>query len=617
MNNRFKAALLLLSLATITPQMQAAWYSPWVAGIQSAANTVNQVHKNVKNYLFPAPAARPAVPAASNPGIFARVAQWWSGNQKTAAQKAALALKDAAHNIQEYTNDQAKIRGLVKGIEQRDKLLKLSKDTVGQRDEHIESLNEQLANGNTKYLNKTKELQEQLDLAKTSEDINQQAHLDLLRTAEAMEKDRNNIAHQLELTKTKANDLELDLKIAQHEASKTIVEAEKTTVAKHASTVIAGTAFNNLRDMRNEFADLKETVLNEHDEFRTNIEALQQSFEYGNGNLNISDLAASVKKSKSQEKEKQKILTPPSTATMAKSFTFVSHLQDDTKLPANKTMSDKEVLAAIFKGQKTIKSEKQEDEINAIVGLHWALYNIAISKGEKFDEGTFVIINKNNNIPNFLFEYMKKHNPKITGTAKDPANHFADNAYAYSRESSHFKHLQKQYPHYGIDIRLNNDNQKYAPTSASLPAEKRHILLGMLDKNTGKFFLKMENYGLNNDELTAHTTEFITAQWRKCGYTQTTDDDASYRKERIPKLFLEEFKQAVLQNPLLSIDDKNELIHIAKIEGIKTLVSKKALTSEKLSELAQKYSKQYDHIEHRTGREVIIDDEEFEKYIKS
>jgi|GEM_PF-5608715 len=643
MNNRLKVALLVVSLVAITPQIQAAWYHPsaWVAGIQSAATNVSKwwyakkhtpaeiaafdrenkltrelEEKNLQNLERARIEQEKAQlllqqQAANAREIARREAQQRDRTftdlrldaeiDKNAALEATktvnelqralfeaqtqahLSKSEATIAIDGYKSQQSFDRDTLnrfieKNKEQEKLLLTVNKqvrDITTQKElveeiskhqeDSIQSLGQKYSDEYSLRLKQTKDLQDQLELTKKQVETNQKAYQDQVATAERLENERN---------------------------------------------IIAGAAFSSLRDMRNELTDLKETVLDERDAFNNDFEMLQQAFNFSDPK--VSDLANQMRKSESEKKEKQKVPTPPTTSAMTKSFTFINNDAITSPFPAaKKIMSDKEVLAAIFKGKKTIKSEKQEDEMNAIIGLNWALYNIAISKGEKFDEGTFVIINKDKTLYQFLFDYMQKRNPKLTGKVKDDiANHAADNAFAYSRESSHFKHLQKLYPHYGIDIRFNNDNKEYAPTSALLPAEKRHILLGVLDENSGKFLLKPENYGLNKDEFWFHAWDYLM--------TRGIDNDIpNYRKERIPKAFLKEFKQAVTKDNFLSLDDKNELINMSKIEGIKTLVSRKALTSEKLSDLKQKYEKLYDHIEHRTGREVIIDDADIEKYINS
>ncbi len=86
--------------------------------------------------------------------------------------------------------------------------------------------------------------------------------------------------------------------------------------------------------------------------------------------------------------------------------------------------------------------------------------------------------------------YVKKVNPSITGTVKDPARASADNPFAYSRVSSHYKLEQKTYRQYGIDIRLDK-NSEALPL---LPIGKRHLVFGIIDQARNLIYLKPENY---------------------------------------------------------------------------------------------------------------------------
>lgn len=273
-----------------------------------------------------------------------------------------------------------------------------------------------------------------------------------------------------------------------------------------------------------------------------------------------------------------------------------------------------------------IPTRNQEEYLRSIISVIWFLYSQAIENGQKFDEGTFVIEDLGWRVNNFLMTYVaiygnmvsgyKKQNrieQPLTETLADPDLNMSFNGFAYPRESSHFKVSQKLFRHYGIDVRFGDSGEL-----PLLPASKRHILFGKIDQNKQLLFIKPENYGIYyKDGFIYHGSEFIESNARKFGLTSKTDDDPSYAKERIPATFLKEFKAALAAS---GIPDKQqaELLALAKQDdyGIKILYYDDLLAKPAVQELEQKYSKLFNHLKLRTGREVIITHQDLQKILR-
>lgn len=221
------------------------------------------------------------------------------------------------------------------------------------------------------------------------------------------------------------------------------------------------------------------------------------------------------------------------------------------KLHPERVASGKQIACNILGGSMKPIAGTQE-YLNAIINLMWYFYDLAIQKDQPFDEGTFVIQDRQLRIYNFLMSYVKKVNPPITDTINDPVLNVSTNPFAYSRLSSHFKLEQRQYRHYGIDVRFGA--AQFA--QVLLPAQKTHILFGCIGND--QIFIKLENVGIAVHSVVMHGKEFVEAQLRKLypnlrTYLQAwlptymddlltyyigTDDDPSYRKERIPQELL-------------------------------------------------------------------------------
>jgi hypothetical protein len=154
-----------------------------------------------------------------------------------------------------------------------------------------------------------------------------------------------------------------------------------------------------------------------------------------------------------------------------------------------------------------VDMEHRQEYLNAIVDLIWYFYGQALTKGEAFQEGTFILADHDFAFYNFLMRYVKLVNHVVTDDpAQDHALMRSDNPYGYSRLSSHFVTTQRGhkdalqlggsyqglYRHYGIDIR-SEQGLDYA----ALPTnDKSHILFGKIHERPDMMFIKIEKVGI-------------------------------------------------------------------------------------------------------------------------
>ncbi len=266
----------------------------------------------------------------------------------------------------------------------------------------------------------------------------------------------------------------------------------------------------------------------------------------------------------------------------------------------------------------------QQEALEKIVEVIHTFYECAVQKGQKFDEGTFVIEDKNFNIYNSLLDYIQKANTEITGiTHYDKPLMVSYNPFGYARRSTHFVDKQKEFVPYGIDIRFGLEGTE----EALLPAGKRHLLIGKLDTQKQLIYIKPENHGLYyKDGVPGHGHELALAQARKSPMIKNlfsnwfnidlgSDDAENCRKERVPEKFLNEFAHALIREEILHPSVIIELHAMARHKGIQALFSPLAQRSQALEQLRIRYeiSFEYDHPEIRYGREVILTHDELLK----
>lgn len=256
--------------------------------------------------------------------------------------------------------------------------------------------------------------------------------------------------------------------------------------------------------------------------------------------------------------------------------------------------------------------ESQTGYLRSIIALMWFLYAGGLVKNQVFIEGTFILQDLQFAFDQYLMKYIMKFNPSVTGiSTQDQPLLKSLNPFGYPRGSSHFDEERKLFRHYGIDIRFGSGGE-----IPMLPAFKRHILFGKLNQEKELIFIKLENYGLYiYDGFLMHGYELGQAQLRKIGATKKSDDAPEYRKERIPKAFLQSF-ESVVQDSKLSADEKARLIKQAKIVGIKILQDPQMNQLSEIRELQKSFGPpEYDHPELRWGREIILTHDDLLKLI--
>ncbi len=255
----------------------------------------------------------------------------------------------------------------------------------------------------------------------------------------------------------------------------------------------------------------------------------------------------------------------------------------------------------------------QQEYLDAIIAICWALFDKAVAKDQPFTGGTIVVIDNGHKLYDFLFEYAKRTNSQLLEGNLRPLK-ASKNCYAYSRASSHFPELQKRknYPgQFGIDVRYGE-----GLLEPLLPANKQHILFGkLIDGPQNLTFVKMETYGLckRDGSVLKHTQAYIEAMWKKAtgvhakGYS---------RREDVPKDIKREFSSII---QLVSKKDKKRgksISNEVKEGGIKVIyIQAKTLAkelqttyAEKAQNLVKTLETKYDilTLTIRRGNEVIL-----------
>ena len=272
--------------------------------------------------------------------------------------------------------------------------------------------------------------------------------------------------------------------------------------------------------------------------------------------------------------------------------------------------------------------------LNNIIDLAWFFYSGALAKNQAFEEGTFIIQDAQHTFYNFLMYYVKKVNPDIKDAFTDPELMISHNPFAYSRASTHFTPEQRQFRHYGIDIRFGDSSMNLA--QALLPAQKTHLMFGHI--SNGLLFIKFENIGIATQSVVNHGAELVVARTRKLlpkveGYFPKSiddflvnylgmDDDPNYRKERVPVAFSEACKQILKSEEKLSQSYVESLIQDISTQGIHRVLYEIENTESPLTQaqktglgesLEQLANQGLDHQEIRYGREVILTHDELSK----
>lgn len=269
------------------------------------------------------------------------------------------------------------------------------------------------------------------------------------------------------------------------------------------------------------------------------------------------------------------------------------------------------------------KNKSHKNRLDDLISLTWYFYAQAFNKGEAFSQGTFIVQDPYGNFANVLMAYVEAENDNIRGTKAAFPKVFSSNPFAYARTSSHLGYSRTQggeFEHYGIDVRYSKDDN----VGHMLPAGKSHLLFGKIAPYGSyhpqphlDIFFKPEDFGLSTKEGVHHGAEWIVSLMRKTpGLKQIIggDDELAYRKERVIDAFAQEAKNAIdLANKTTQGFDKEDALAAIKnrgLSGFKQVIDRQINLSndvkQAMNRVYEKYAKDYDHLDRRIGREVIL-----------
>lgn len=299
--------------------------------------------------------------------------------------------------------------------------------------------------------------------------------------------------------------------------------------------------------------------------------------------------------------------------------------------------------------------------LHGIVDLTFYMYAEAINKGQPFIDGSFIVLDKDLKLWNFLMYYCRLQNAALTGTKSDKQVACSLNDLAYCRQSSHLNYAQQEKDtkqnrrHYGIDLRAVSGAPVEHCTATGMP----HILFGLVGKTRGTdipvLFIKLEDAGIALSwDWFCHAFGFVGSKGRKAqaGYAPGSamreilkglfgaDDGCGKQKERTSLYFQDSCKHlfAYSQCPLWEAGTRAPVIKKDGLEPVCGSTQRKkdldALKNKGMKELArliddkpshwtsalhkacvefyEKDCEQYDYPTVRTGDEVIIGSAEFE-----
>jgi hypothetical protein len=234
------------------------------------------------------------------------------------------------------------------------------------------------------------------------------------------------------------------------------------------------------------------------------------------------------------------------------------------------------LITAIFNGRyhKVDNEERSSLDLKA-KALVWALMARAIEKGQEFDEGTFLILDPDMHLYNFMMTLG-----------------------GYQRDSTHYKGRTQGPSQWGLDLQ-------------GLPKGKRTLLFDLVDANTSKqaLFLKPENFGLFDPrDIAMHVYELFWARVNK--FIAGADDLDNFRKERVPYVEMSQFREIIAKseesNNRSKVDEKACLHGLSfmnqYLKSLKKVDDELHPLVDKLKQLLSKY----DLLPYRTGREVIF-----------
>lgn len=255
----------------------------------------------------------------------------------------------------------------------------------------------------------------------------------------------------------------------------------------------------------------------------------------------------------------------------------------------------------------TIAARLSPDEIrDHSANVLWYLTYLAAKKNQVFHEGAYVLVGKKD---------KNQDNPAINDFVNGL---FSCQKVSYDRISTHLPKRSTQ-SHRGLDV------------PGTLPGHFETILYASIDENSDypKLYVKPEPHGLGGlFNFIMHAKDTVRSYGRKLlPVVFGSDQDGGARKERIPPKLLTRF------NTLLSLlpkqvegspsdynQIKSESGKRAKIYGIsemysvaQTLAADQHLSADVRGQMAafvKQLTDNYDHLEHRTGDEVIFLEED-------
>lgn len=212
----------------------------------------------------------------------------------------------------------------------------------------------------------------------------------------------------------------------------------------------------------------------------------------------------------------------------------------------------------------------------AIIGLLWHIHELAVQKGQALREGMYVIEDPGQKILQFLMGYQKM----------------------YERRSSHFPGMKKK--QYGIDI-VHGRNKTLV-----LPYGNRHILFGSVYQKE-YIFIEPEQHGTwIVSDFFLHMCDFMKYFLTR-KFCPWLFEREGIRHESVPYSVAQAWDQLTKTLPMCL--DKN------RDRAVKDMVAKinqelengnHAVTHHACVKTFYKTIEQYDHLNVRLGREVII-----------
>ncbi len=284
----------------------------------------------------------------------------------------------------------------------------------------------------------------------------------------------------------------------------------------------------------------------------------------------------------------------------------MSKLRDLFENKENPWRKGQNLVKNIMAG-KLIEFNDVKEYLTAVKNLMWYLYALAVQKGQTFEEGTFVIVDNQFRILNFLNSYFKGYDRS-------------------GKWSSHFREFDGIYTKGALDILPElRDELYFPPYNLEKRLNKYHVFFGKTGDN--RFFIKPESYGLDfkNDIWSAlgHLVEWYHSIMAKFSFG--ADDKGTMRKERVPneisKLWKELVYKAYNQDVNTPANElPKELIQdlqdgnnhgIAKmLEIISDKAQYKNKNCEDYINKTFRPSLKYDNLLLRKGREVILTEED-------